>query len=280
MRTCLITGTTHGIGAITAKAVAERGLRVVMACRDVQRAARVRDEIVEATGNRDIHVIECDLSSLQSVRAAAQTFLAGHEELHLLINNGGMMTAQPERSADGLELMFATNHLGPFLLTRLLLDRIRSSAPARIVNVASRAHYRAKLNLDDLRTLQTFAPMQTYSRSKLGNVMFTLTLARRLADQPITVNCLHPGVVGTNIIPTNRLWLRLGGRIAKPFMLSEARGADTSIYLALSEEVEGVTGRYFDEHQVVKAPSELAQNHGEQERLWEVSSELCGLPVT
>ena len=174
------------------------------------------------------------------MRDAAQEFLHHHPELHLLVNNGGMMTGKPELSIDGIEIMFATNHLGPFLLTRLLLERIRQSTPARIVNVASSYHTYGKLDLDDVHTLESFAPMQTYSRSKLGNVLFTLALARRLDGEELTVNCLHPGAVGSNIIPTNKLWLRLGGPIARPFMMSETRGARTSIHLALSDD-----GRYF-----------------------------------
>lgn len=280
MKTCLITGTTHGIGTVTARAIANHGYRVVMACRNLERAAAVRDQIVADTNNSEIHLIECDLSSLRSVRTAAQTFLAEHGELHLLVNNGATMTGQPELSVDGFELMFATNHLGPFLLTRLLLERIQNSAPARIVNVASISHYQGKLDLDDIRTLETFAPLRTYARSKLGNVLFTLALARRLAGQQITVNCLHPGSVATNIIPTDSLWMRIGGPIAKPFMRSAARGAKTSLYLALADDVEGVTGRYFNQNQAVKAPSKLAQDEPTQERLWAFSSELCGLPAT
>ena len=153
--------------------------------------------------------------------------------------------------------------------TRVLMDMVSVTGTENIMMAATLAHIKSRMLL----------PVDPDAAGEEGEDP-RAELARRLADQQITVNCLHPGVVGTNIVPTNRLWLRLGGRIAKPFMLSEVRGADTSIYLALSEEVAGVTGCYFDEHQAVKAPSELARNQGEQERLWEVSSELCGLPVT
>ena len=278
-RVAFVTGTTHGIGAVTARELARAGYVVAMGCRDVARGDAVRARIVEATGSTDVHVLRLDLADATSIRACAAELLARFAALHLLVNNAGMMSAKRELTADGQESMFATNHLGPYLLTRLLLDRLTTSAPARIVNVASRAHSRATLDLDDLPLARGFSAFAAYGRSKLANVLFTRALARRLAGSGVTVNCLHPGVVATNIVPSNSPILHFLAPLAKPFMLSEERGAKTTLALALDPTLDGVSGAYFDEDAKQQQPSPIAREDALGERLWRISAELTRLPA-
>jgi len=278
-RVAFITGTTHGIGTVTAREIARAGYTVVMGCRDSARGEAVRSDIVAVTGNADVHVLRVDLADQHSIRACAAALLERFAALHLLVNNAGMMSAKRVLTADGQESMFATNHLGPYLLTRLLLDRLRACAPARIVVVASRAHMRSTLDLDDLPLAHGFSAFSAYGRSKLANVLFTRALARRLAGSGVTVNCLHPGVVATNIVPSNSPILRWLSPLAKPFMLSEARGARTSLKLALDATLDGVSGGYFDENGVAREPSAQARDDALGERLWAVSATLTQLPA-
>ncbi|MCZ6852405.1 MAG: SDR family oxidoreductase [Gammaproteobacteria bacterium] len=276
-RICLITGATSGIGTVTAREMANAGFHVVMACRDLARATTLRDELRDRCNTEAIDILECDLASLASVRKAAESYLADWPRLDVLINNAGIMPLGFQRSVDGFELTFATNHLGPFLLTNLLLPLIEQSAPARIVNVASRAHQRGVLDLEGVNgDGSRHNDMRSYSRSKLANVMFTLALARRLESRDVTCNCLHPGVVATNIIP-QRSWMGVAGKLLKPFMLSEERGSETSLYLALSDAVADSSGGYYDEHKTQREPSSLAQDHAAQERLWSTSAQWVGL---
>ena len=276
-RICLITGATSGIGAVTAREMANAGFHVVMACRDLTRATTVRDELRERCNTERIDILECDLASLASVRKTTETYLATWQRLDVLINNAGIMPLGFQRSEDGFELTFATNHLGPFLLTNLLLPLIEQSAPGRVVNVASRAHQRGVLDLESVAgDGSRHNDMRSYSHSKLANVMFTLALAQRLESHDVTCNCLHPGVVATNIIPQGN-WLGIAGKLLKPFMLSEERGAETSLFLALSDEVTGQSGGYYDEHKRLKQPSETAGDRDSQEYLWTKSSQWVGL---
>jgi NAD(P)-dependent dehydrogenase (short-subunit alcohol dehydrogenase family) len=198
----------------------------------------------------------------------------------VLVNNAGIMTTRYRESPDGIELTFATNYVGPFLLTLLLLERLLqpASEPAdrRIVNVASAVHNRARLPLEPA-TAAGFSGMQAYAQSKLGNIMFTLTLAERLNGSGVTVNCLHPGVVATNITGSANPLLRLGARLAAPFMLDAERGAATSIYLATDPTVDGISGGYFDEHQRQVAPAPAALDRGARETLWNWSVTFCGV---
>jgi len=263
----VITGTTHGIGRVTAGELAKAGLTVVMLCRDLEAGRRVRDEISAEAPEACVHVHACDLASLASVRACAAAIRGEFEEISLLINNAGAVSARHRMSEDGFELTFATNHLGPFLLTQLLRDRM--AAGGRIINVASRAHYGGRLDLDGIQSPRgRYSATAAYAQSKLANVLHTFALARRLGGGSVTANCLHPGVVATHLLPR---WLR----ILKPLMtrvtFTPERGARTTLYLALSNEVAGVTGRYFDEHQRVQPASALANDLPLQERLWTAS---------
>jgi retinol dehydrogenase 12 len=270
----VITGTTHGIGRVTSRELARAGRTVVMLCRDVPAANALRAELLAQMPGASIHVIHCDLASLASVRKAAAAVRRDHPPLKLLINNGGMVSTRHRTSVDGFELTFATNHLGPFLLTALLAGHLEKSA--RIVTVASRIHYRGRLDLAAVTDARArYRATAAYAQSKLANVMHTFALARRLGSTGITVNCLHPGVVATNLLPA---WLR----VIKPFitrtMLDVERGARTSLYLALDESIAGVSGKYFDEYQVARTASALAHDVALQESLWDASVKWTGAP--
>jgi NAD(P)-dependent dehydrogenase (short-subunit alcohol dehydrogenase family) len=273
---CVITGTTHGIGRVTSRELAKAGRTVVMLCRNVPAAQAVREEIIQQVPGARIHVVHCDLASLASVRASAAAVSSAFQGIRLLINNAGMVSTRHRMSVDGFELNFATNHLGPFLLTELLLPRL--SENARIVTVASRAHSRFRGPFDLAPITDPRAPydsIMAYARSKLANIMHTFALSRRLAGTSVTVNCLHPGVVATNLLPA---WLRL----IKPLIshvISAERGARTSLHLALSPAVAGVSGLYFDENSSPRSAAGLANDVQAQERLWEMSARWSGLQV-
>ncbi len=277
---CLITGTTHGIGLETARALAMDGYQVVMGCRNVQRANALRTGLIEETGNPDIHVLACDLASLDSVRDALIQFQQQFQHLDLLINNAGTMVSEFRTTGDGLELTFAANYLGPWLLTRGLLDSLVASGSGRIVTVASTIHRRGRLDLHRLssETGQNYSGMQAYARSKLGNVMATLTQAELLKNTGVTANCLHPGVVASNIAADANVFLKLGMKLAAPFMFDLQRGAATSLFLARDESVGKISGRYFDEHQKIAEPAAQALGKAERQALWAWSSHICDVP--
>src|SRR5260221_1118605 len=241
----VVTGTTHGIGRVTSRGLTRAGYAVVMLCRDLGAATQLCDELTALVPAAELHAVHCDLASLESVRRCAATVRRDFGSIALLINNAGMVSTLRRRSPDGFELCFATNHLGPFLLTRLLLDRI--SPVGRTINVASWVHYRGRLQLQSVDAPRAhYSPTAAYAQSKLANVMFTLALARRLEGLDIAVNCLHPGVVATNLLPR---WLRALYRLTGREVIDAEHGARTSLYLALSAEVAGLSGRYFDEQQ-------------------------------
>ncbi|HXY96354.1 MAG TPA: SDR family oxidoreductase [Steroidobacteraceae bacterium] len=270
----VITGTTHGIGRVTSRELARAGKTVVMLCRDLRAAGAVRDEVRRHAPRARLEVVQCDLASLDSVRAAAARVRRDYPPLGLLVNNAGMVSTRRRTSVDGFELTFATNHLGPFLLTALLSDHLDPAA--RIVMVASRIHYRGRLDLDTVTNAHVrYGATAAYAQSKLANVMHTFALARRLAGTGISVNCLHPGVVRTNLLPR---WLRLIKPLITRVMFDAERGARTSLYLALDQSVAGITGRYFDEYQVARDAAPLANDVALQESLWKLSAEWTGAP--
>jgi len=263
----VITGTTHGIGVVTSRELARAGFTVVMLCRDLKAAARVRGDILALVPGAEIHAVQCDLANLASVRESAQTVRRDFGNLALLINNAGMVSTWQRRSADGFELTFATNHLGPFLLTELLRGRLEPDG--RIINLASRAHYRGRLDLDSIVDPRArYRGTAAYAQSKLANVMHTFALARRLAGSKVTVNCLHPGVVASNLLPR---WLQLIKPLISPNIIDMERGSRTTLYLALSNDVVGVSGRYFDEFQKEQRALAAAYDITLQEALWEAS---------
>ena len=269
----VITGTTHGIGKVTSHELARAGFAVVMLCRNVSAATVLASEIMQAARGSRVEVVHCDLADLSSVRAAARTVMERFPRIDRLINNAGIVSTRQRFSVDGQELTFATNHLGPFLLTRLLLPALAPAA--RIINVASKVHYRGKLDLDSVDDRKArYSSIAAYSRSKLANVMDTLVLARQLAGSGVRVNCLHPGVVATNLLPG---WLNLIRPLFKRFILTPERGARTTLYLALDERAAALHGQYLDENSQVQSPAAAARDQTLQEQLLAHSTRWTGL---
>jgi retinol dehydrogenase 14 len=280
-RTALITGASAGIGLEASVAIARMGAEVVMVARDRDRGQAALGEVKRRSGSEAVSLLLGDLGSQASVRRLADEFRAAHPRLHLLINNAGGVSTQRRETADGIEQTFAVNHLGPFLLTNLLLDVVEKSAPARIVNVASRGHYRGTLDFDDLGYAKGgYWIMRAYSRSKLANVIFTRDLARRLEGKNVTVTSLHPGAVATNIWAGSPGWAKpLLGIAKRLFMLTPEQGGSRIVYLATSPEVEGKTGGYYDKN-VERTPARLAQDDAVARRLWDESARLTGLAAS
>ena len=269
----VITGTTHGIGRVTSRELARAGYTVVMLCRNLAAAQAVREEILGQYPKAAVHVVHCDLSSLSSVRSSADTVSRRFEQIDVLINNAGMTSMRHRMSAEGFELTFATNYLGPFLLTALLEPKL--SARARIVNVASRVHYRGRLNLDGIRNPRApYGAQAAYAQSKLANVLHTFALARRLADTQVSCNCLHPGVVATSLLPR---WLRIIKPLLSPQIVNAERGARTTLQLALAQDLGAVSGRYFDENGIAQPAAPLANDVQLQESLWAASARWVGI---
>ena len=276
-KTVLITGGTGGIGRATAVALASMGARVAITGRERTRADRAAAEIARVSGNRTVDVFVADMSSQAEVRRLADEVLVAYPRLDVLVNNVGGFWAHRNVTADGLEHTFALNHLAPFLLTNLLLERLVASAPARVVTVSSGAQSMGTVNFDDLMGERKYSGQGAYNDSKLANVMFTYELARRLEGTGVTANVLHPGVTNTAFgsEDTARGW---GPLIAlmRPFMKSPERGAQTSVYLASSPDVEGVSGRYFASRKV-RQSNKSSYDRATSARLWQVSADLVGL---
>lgn len=274
-RTVLVTGGTGGIGLATAAGLARLGARVGIVGRDVDRA-----EAAAARLRRDgaqVDVFVADLSAQHEVRRLADGVLAAYPRLDVLVNNVGGYWATRHTTVDGLEHTFAVNHLAPFLLTNLLLDRLRTSAPARVVTVSSGAQAMGRIDFEDLQGERDYSGQRAYSQSKLANVMFTYELARRLRGTGVTATALHPGVVRTDFGREDSTgWMRLMLPVIRPFMKSPERGATTSILLASSPEVDGVTGRYFA-NQKERRSSPASYDAAAAARLWDVSAALVGL---
>jgi NAD(P)-dependent dehydrogenase (short-subunit alcohol dehydrogenase family) len=272
-KTCLITGASSGIGRATALALAELGAALVLICRDRTRGEETVAEIAATAGNRDVLLLLADLSVQAEVRRVAADFLATDRPLHVLINNAGVVNLRRSVTVDGIEATFAVNHLAYFLLTDLLLERLRRSAPARIINVASDAHKFGGLDFADLNNERRYRAMRVYGQSKLANILFTTDLARRLAGSGVTANSVHPGAVATGLGKNNGAWARGVIRLLRPFFRTPGDGAATSIYLASSPAVAAVSGKYFAncrEHR----PSRAARDADAARRLWDVSAEM------
>ncbi len=274
-RTVIVTGANTGIGLETAAALAEKGARVVLTARDPTKGTAAVDVIRSRNTTADLTLMQLDLARLADVRTFASDFLARFDRLHVLVNNAGLMLDKRSTTEDGFETTFQVNHLAPFLLTNLLLDRMKVSAPARIVNVASVAHRGNTIDFDDLQSEKGFRGMRVYGQSKLCNILFTHELARRLAGTGVTANALHPGTVRTGVAKETGL-LSLGMKLGGLFFLSPAKGARTSIYLASSPEVEGKTGGYWARCKPATA-SAAAMDDETAQRLWEISADLVGL---
>ncbi|MEM7574767.1 MAG: SDR family oxidoreductase [Bacteroidota bacterium] len=274
-KTILITGANDGIGLATARRLAALRANLVLACRDARKGQATVDLLQEETGNSTIELLVLDLADLESVRRAAIDFLAEHPKLDVLINNAGVYTDQLQLTTQGYEYQFGVNHLGHFLLTKLLLPALRCpSEGGRIINVSSDAHFKCRINFDRLRGEEgqtAYRGMRAYACSKLANVLFTKELARRFPEE-LSVNALHPGVVATDFANKGggRL-VRFFWNLYKPFALTPKRGANTSVYLATSPEVRDVSGRYFDKSQCLRRPSAAARDEQMAARLWTYS---------
>jgi NAD(P)-dependent dehydrogenase (short-subunit alcohol dehydrogenase family) len=276
-KTCLVTGATAGIGEVTACELARLGARVLVVSRDPQRCADSARRIQEKTGSAAVEYLTSDLSSQAQVRRLAQEIQQNTDRLDVLVNNAGAIFMRRQESVDGIEMTWALNHLSYFLLTNLLLDLLKNSAPARIVNVSSGAHRGGKINFNDLQAKRGYSGFPAYSRSKLANILFTFELARRLEGTGVTANALHPGFVGTRFAKNNGLLVTLGlDLIYRLFALSPEQGARTSLYLAASPEVEGVSGGYYIKERPVQA-APAAYDQEAAQRLWQVSAEMVGL---
>ena len=273
-KTCLITGGSDGIGYAAALELARMGATVVLAGRNPAKTAAAATRIIEDTGNPSVRYVLADLSSQSEVRRLAAQIKEELPRLDVLMNNAGAVFLSRRRSVDGVEMTFALNHLGPFLLTTLLLDLMRGSSPARIVNISSGAHFSARnFRLEDLPMLESSGGYRAYARSKLCNILFTYELARRLEGSGLTVNALHPGLVRTNIARNNGLLGRVVNFLIGAGGVNAVRGARTMIYLATSPEVEGLTGKYFVDCRAAQS-SALSYDAGLASGLWELSERL------
>ena len=275
-KTCVITGASSGIGKVSAEQLASMGASVVMVCRSRSRGERAKAEVEARSGSRSVRLMVADLASLDSVRVFAREFEENQGSLHVLLNNAGVVRLRRSLTADGFETMFQVNYLSPFLLTNLLLPLLKRSAPSRIVNVSSATHYGGHVDLGDLQLEKGYGVIRAYSQSKLALVLFTHELARRLKGTGVTANCLHPGVVATNIWGNALGPASFLGKITKLFLLSPEKGAKTQVYLASSPEVEIVTGEYF-EPAGKKRSSIESYDQALAERLWNASAAMVGL---
>jgi NAD(P)-dependent dehydrogenase (short-subunit alcohol dehydrogenase family) len=271
----VVTGASSGIGLHTAIGLARTGMRVVMAGRDRGRTEAARRLASQRSGSDRVDIALADFSRLGDVRRLADEILAGHERLDVLVNNAGLFSPHYRLSTDGFELTFAVNHLAPFLLTNLLLDRLKASKPARIVTVASEAHRRNRIDVGDLTRPRDWTMMRAYGRSKLCNILFTRELASRLGPNEVIATCLHPGVVATGIGRRGGL-TELGWRVLKPFMLSPEKGAETLVFLATVPDPKHFHGGYVI-RKVLTQPDPAALDSGLARRLWDESARLVGL---
>ena len=272
----LVTGGTGGIGKATAIGLASIGARVGITGRDLGRAEQVAADIRSACGNPAVDAFGADMSSQTEVRRLAVAVLGTYPRLDVLVNNVGGFWAHRHLTADGLEHTFALNHLAPFLLTNLLLDRLKASAPARVVTVSSGAQSMGRIDFDDLQGAGNYSGQRAYSQSKLASIMFTNELARRLEGTGVTATAVHPGVVRTNFGAEDQAWFfAVIGGVVRPLLKTPAQGAQTSIFLASSPDVQGVTGQFFANRKA-KAANKLANDTQMSARLWQVSANLVG----
>ena len=267
----MVTGANAGMGKEISLALAGLGANVVMVCRDRARGEASRAAVESTTGNREVELLVADLSSQKSIRQLVSEFEATHDRLHVLVNNVGITLPKRNETVDGIEAVFATNHLAPFLLTNLLLPILEASAPSRIVTVSSAAHTMGKIDFDDVQAVRGYNEIRVYNASKLANVLFTYELARRLAGTGVTANVVEPGFVKTNM------------RVPFPFSIfsmmrgSVANGAKPTVFLASSSEVKGVSGSFFSQKGVATKSSKLSYDAAAARRLWALSTELTSI---
>jgi len=276
-RIVALTGASSGLGRVAAFRLAAMGAHLVLVARNRAKGETLLQQLRAQHPGLDAKLLIADLSSLADIRRLAVELPKAAPRIDVLINNAGAIFTQRETSVDGLERTFALNHMAYFLLTLLLLDRLKSGGHARIVNVASEAHRNARLDFNDLQTAQGYSGWLAYRRSKLANILFTRELARRLAGTGVTANCLHPGFVATEFGNNNGGAFRAALSVAKRFMaISPQQGGETLVYAASAKEIAGMSGVYFDKNRP-RAPSEAAQDDDAAKRLWTMSEKLAGL---
>ncbi|XP_028659760.1 retinol dehydrogenase 12 [Erpetoichthys calabaricus] len=272
-KTAIITGSNTGIGKETAQDLAQRGARIIMACRDMEKAEAAKKEISESSGNTNILVKRLDLSDTKSIREFAQQIHSEENQVNILINNAGVMMCPYLKTADGFELQFGVNHLGHFLLTYLLIDIIKKSAPARIINVSSMAHKWGNIMFEDINSEKSYDSLKAYSQSKLANVLFSRELAERLKGFNINVYSLHPGVVRTELGRHLSSASQFSMKLMRPFTKSSVEGAQTSIYCAVAPELEKETGGYYSD--CASTPcSRRGADDQLAKKLWDLSCQL------
>jgi len=277
-KTVVITGGNTGIGKETAVDLARRGARVIVGCRNMEKGKAALKEIQERSESKDVFLLQIDLASLDSVRKFADNILNSEPRLDILINNAGVMACDYQKTEDGFEMQFGTNHLGHFLLTMLLLDLIKKSEPSRIINVSSSAHAMGsgKINFDDIHWEKNYSSWAAYFNSKLANVLFTRELSKRLEGSHVTANSLHPGAVSTDLQRHSFLSSTLVSPIRWYLFKDAEQGAQTTIYCAVAEEMEGVSGKYLADC-AIKEPCKGAQDDDAAKKLWDLSVKLVGL---
>lgn len=279
-KTCLITGSTSGIGKEIAIGLAKMKANVVLVGRSKAKCQATLEEIWRnasvSTNKNRVSYLLADLSSQASIHQLANEFLDSYESLDILINNAGVFLSRRSTTVDSIEYTFAVNHLAPFLLTNLLFERIKASSPSRIITTSSVAHRGAHINFDNLQFERgRYNGVEAYRQSKLANILFTKELARRSRGSGVTSNCFHPGGVRTNLVQSSPWYYRLIWAIINPFLVSPKKGADTAIYLASSSKVAEISGKYFVNRKPV-SPWELTDEHDAAARLWKISEELTG----
>jgi NAD(P)-dependent dehydrogenase (short-subunit alcohol dehydrogenase family) len=269
----LITGATSGIGEATAIDLAKKGANIFFIARNNLKAQNLSDKIESISGKRSKFFI-ADLASLKNIKDSALEFISLDIPLHVLLNNAGLINNNRKETVDGFEEVFSINHLAYFYLTHLLLDKLKEGTPSRIINVSSGAHAFVKgFNFDDVNSLKEYKPFKVYGYSKLANILFTKKLSQVLENENITVNCLHPGVVGTGFGQNNGIFSKILFNLSKPFMRSSEKGAETSIYLCSSPDVSDVSGQYFYNCKIAKT-TKWARSEEDADRLWNLSKEL------
>jgi NAD(P)-dependent dehydrogenase (short-subunit alcohol dehydrogenase family) len=276
----LVTGATNGIGKVTALELAKMGATVVIVGRDRAKSEATLKEIQAQSGSTHVDMLLGDLSLMADVRRVAAEFKQKYDRLDVLVNNAGALFSERQETAEGIEMTFALNHLSYFLLTVLLLDVLKSSAPSRIINVSSRVHADAPLDFDDLQNKKNYGRngLRVYGQSKLANVLFTYELARRLEGTNVTANALHPGIIGSGFGLNSKGMMKFAMTMYSILARPPEEGAKTQIYLASSPEVEGITGKYWVKSKVVPS-SKDSHDTAAQRRLWEISEQMTGLQV-
>ncbi|MDE1825424.1 MAG: SDR family oxidoreductase [Candidatus Micrarchaeota archaeon] len=274
-KVCVVTGATSGVGRATAMILGSTGATVILVCRDRKRGEAIKKEIIRKTKNKNISVMFADFTYLHSIKQLAKKFKEHHQYLHILINNAGVLHSKRILTKDGYETTFQVNYLAPFLLTNLLLRVIKKSAPSRIVNVTSDEHIRGSIDFDNLHGEKHYGGYWAYARSKLALILFTYKLAEKLVGTKVTVNCVHPGSIATNIGRNSSGIMGLYFKVGKRFMKKPEQGAEEIVYLATSSEAEKVTGKYFIDKTISKS-SKLSYDKVVADRLWKKTIDLIG----